>query len=105
MLRQFVIAGIHVYRRVARATGFRRTCLYGVSCSRHVEAIARAEGGREALRAMRVRFANCRPGYTFDFSDQGWSICCIGGAAIASAEASPALRSEADLLAAILVTP
>lgn len=83
-------------------TGFRRNCLFGVSCSRHVEAIARERGGRAAIRAMRVRFANCRPGYSFEFEDDSWHIECVGGMRVAAEDASVHVHREAIALLAVL---
>jgi hypothetical protein len=97
-----VVAGIHVYRAVARATGFRRRCLFAVSCSRHVEAVAREHGAVIAVRAMRLRFANCRPGYTFEFEDETWRVCCVAAMIIDEPDASVHLHQEAAVLRSVI---
>jgi len=97
-----VVAGIRGYRAAARVTGFRRNCLFRVSCSRHVEAVARAHGAVAAVRAMRLRFANCRPGYAFDFDESDWAITCIAGLRVDSADASVHVHREAELLRSLL---
>lgn len=57
---------------------------------------------RAGLRAMRHRFANCRPGYTFEFADDSWSVACVAGAVIPASEASDALHLEAGVVRSVL---
>lgn len=101
-IRWFVVAGIHGYRWLSRVTGFRRNCLFDVSCSRHVELVARESGARAAIRAMRLRFANCRPGYTFEFDDGSWHVECVAGLRIDESHASVHLHREAAVLGSLL---
>lgn len=62
-----LVGAIHLYRRIARRIRWRGRCLFAVSCSRHAERVAREEGAGVAMRAIRARFAACRPGYSFEF--------------------------------------
>jgi hypothetical protein len=48
-----------------------------------------------AVRAVRARFAACRPGYSFEFGDGRWQVRCVDGSVIGRADASPALHAEA----------
>lgn len=97
-----MIGAIRAYRLGARITGFNRNCLFDVSCSRHVEAIAREQGALAAIRAMRARFANCRPGYSFEFGEHSWRVECVAGMRLEQAQASVHLHREAALLQSVL---
>jgi putative component of membrane protein insertase Oxa1/YidC/SpoIIIJ protein YidD len=90
-----LVGAIHLYRWVARHLRWSRRCLFAVSCSRHAEQVARAEGAGVAVRAIRARFAACRPGYSFEFGGAGWQVRCVDGSVIADADASTAIHAEA----------
>lgn len=90
-----IVAAIHLYRWVARRIRWSRRCLFAVSCSRYAEVVTREEGAGAAVRAIRARFAACRPGYSFEFGDEGWQVHCVDGSVIAEADASTAVRAEA----------
>jgi putative component of membrane protein insertase Oxa1/YidC/SpoIIIJ protein YidD len=96
-----LVAAIRLYRAVACHIPRTRSCLFAVSCSRHVEAAARERGLAAGLLAMHRRFAACRPGYNFEFEDDRWRAVCVDSSAIADSEASQVVREEA---AACLLT-
>lgn len=102
MAARILVAAIQLYRWVARRVRWSRRCLFAVSCSRHVERVARDEGAGAALRAIRARFAACRPGYSFEFRDAGWQVRCVNGSVIADADASAAVHAEAAACLSVL---
>lgn len=101
MVAWVLVAAIRLYRWMARRVRWSRRCLFAVSCSRHAERVARAEGAGAALRAIQARFAACRPGYTFEFHDAGesggagWQVRCVDGSVIDDADTSAVVRAEA----------
>lgn len=92
-----LICFIAIYRIVAARIPRSRQCLYSISCSRHVEGIARDSGYRPAWRAMRIRLAACRPGYAFHFETNTWFALCVDGSMIPETEASEVVRKEAAI--------
>jgi putative component of membrane protein insertase Oxa1/YidC/SpoIIIJ protein YidD len=94
-LASILIVAIRMYRAAGRRIDRSRSCLYDVSCSRHVERVAAAHGFVAAMSAMRRRFSACRPQYSFEYDDAQWWIATRDGQIITSDEASPALISEA----------
>lgn len=90
-----LVAAIHFYRWMARRIRWSRRCLFAVSCSRYAEQAARAHGAGVAVRAIRARFAACRPGYSFEFGCAGWQVRCVDGSVIAAGDASPVVHAEA----------
>jgi putative component of membrane protein insertase Oxa1/YidC/SpoIIIJ protein YidD len=102
MLACLLIAAIHGYRAVKRLLPRRGQCLFAVSCSRHVELVARTQGLRAALTAARRRLAACRPGYHFEYQNDGWRLVCRNGAIIGQADAAPGLAAEAALCRLVL---
>lgn len=97
-----LVAAIRLYRWLARRIPWSRNCLYGISCSRHVERVAREAGLRAAVRAMRARWAACRPGYSFEYSDKSWRLRCADGSVIPPADASPVVHQEAAMCRLLL---
>lgn len=95
MLAWPLIVAIRLYRWAAGALPRRRTCLFDVSCSRYVERAAGEHGLAAAGGAIRERWAACRPGYTFEFDGDRWTVTCVDGSYIAADEASYAVRYEA----------
>ena len=61
-MKLLIIGLIRAYRILIRPI-YPKTCLYKESCSIHVERIARHDGTRAGLKALRYRMANCRSGY------------------------------------------
>lgn len=60
---KFILLGlIHTYRRYIKPY-YPKTCLYKESCSIYVERVARQDGFRAGIKALRYRIANCKPGY------------------------------------------
>jgi putative component of membrane protein insertase Oxa1/YidC/SpoIIIJ protein YidD len=104
MRAALLITGIRGYRAVKPLLPRRGQCLFAVSCSRHVELIARNQGFRAALAAMRHRLRACRPGYHFEYQNDGWRIVCRNGAVIGEADASPGLAAEAALCRRVLAS-
>jgi putative component of membrane protein insertase Oxa1/YidC/SpoIIIJ protein YidD len=94
-LAWLLVLSIKAYRIASRVVPRTRSCLFAVSCSRHVEQETRRRGFRAGVRAMRSRFAACRPGYTFEYDDESWWLIGVEGTAVASANLSPALVTEA----------
>lgn len=90
-----LVAAIHLYRWLARRLPRSRSCLFATSCSRHTERVARDEGIGGAVRAMRARFAACRPGYSFEFRGARWQVRCVDGSVIADTDASSPVHAEA----------
>lgn len=97
-----LLAAIRLYRWLARRLPWSRRCLFATSCSRHTEKVAREEGAGAAVRAMRARFAACRPGYSFEFGDARWQVRCVDGSVIADIEASPVVHAEAAVCSSLL---
>jgi putative component of membrane protein insertase Oxa1/YidC/SpoIIIJ protein YidD len=102
MLASLLIAAIQLYRAVAWRIPRTRDCLFVISCSRHVERIAAERGFWPAMRAMRARFAACRPGYSFEYEGCGWRAMCVDGSVIAAADASNVVRHEAAVCQRVL---
>lgn len=90
-----LILAIKLYRQVSWIDRRNRSCLFAVSCSRHVEQETRSHGFVEGVRSMRARFAACRPGYTFEYDDHTWWLVASEGTVVPSPDLSPALVAEA----------
>lgn len=99
-----LITAIRWYRRARVLLPFRGQCLFAVSCSRHVELLARQQGFTAALSAMRHRLTACRPGYHFEYQNDGWRVVCGNGAVIDQADASPGLAAQAAICQRVLVS-
>jgi hypothetical protein len=54
---------------------------------------------------MRLRFANCRPGYTFEFDGDSWWVECVAGMRIDQSQASIHLHREAATLGSLIHYP
>lgn len=102
MAARILVAAIHIYRWTARRLPWSRRCLFAVSCSRHVERVARESGIRMAVSELRARFAACRPGYSFEFDDACWQVHCVDGSVIDRADASPVVHAEARTCLSVL---
>jgi putative component of membrane protein insertase Oxa1/YidC/SpoIIIJ protein YidD len=96
-----LIWAIHLYRWVYRHTPLSRTCLFRESCSRRVEAVTRDDGLLAGLGVARWRLTRCRPGYRFQFDDDGWALVLRDGSVVPSVDASVVLADEAALLRAV----
>ncbi|MDC7997037.1 membrane protein insertion efficiency factor YidD [Gilvibacter sediminis] len=48
--------------------GFRPKCIYKESCSNHVYHITKTNGLSAGLKAFKLRYKNCRPGYSINNS-------------------------------------
>ena len=90
-----LIAAIRLYRLASRRIRRGRSCLFRVSCSRHVEHVASKHGFRASIAAMKARFRSCRPNYTFEFDDTGWWVVCRDGYRIGCEEVAPSVVLEA----------
>lgn len=95
-LAYLLVATILLYRVVATRISRTRSCLYKQSCSVAVESCTWESGFLAGLATMRGRFSSCRPGYSFEYDDEGWGIVCVNGSRIAAEDASDALVSEAQ---------
>lgn len=98
-MRWLLVACVHAYRAVAAYIGFRRTCLFDVSCSWHVEEALRRRGAVAGALAAWRRWRVCRPGYRFEYDAVGWSMVLVDGTSVLAEDVSPALGAEAALLA------
>lgn len=55
----------------------RRRCLFAESCSHHVYRLVRDEGARVGIRALRMRWKQCRPGYRVNWSATDGELCLV----------------------------
>lgn len=97
-MRWLLIGGIKAYRCSAGRVPRQRTCLYRVTCSRHTENVARRDGLRAGLAAMRARLRSCRPGYHFIFEHDNVVVVCVDGSQFSVDDASTAVVGEATRL-------
>lgn len=97
-----LVLAIRLYRSTLAKLPRSSVCLFDQTCSRYVEHIAGTGGLRAGLRAANRRLRSCRPGYTFEFEGDQWTICCVDGSVHEPSELAPALHDEARMLAACL---
>ena len=62
-MKRLLLAGIRSYWRLVPPAK-RRTCLFALSCSRHVFDVTEREGFAAGISALLRRYHTCRPGYT-----------------------------------------
>jgi len=94
-MRYFVIWIIWIYRWLM-PSGHRKVCLFRESCSMHVERVARESGCVAAFCALIKRFCCCRPGYSFQFTDEtnAWEFVCADGSRFSESEVAPHIAAE-----------
>lgn len=97
-----LVLAIRLFRRL-RPKGFRTRCLFRESCSRRVEREALTRGFAAALRVLRARMRECRPGSApaLDARDRP-SLRLPSGRVAAADELDPARVREAHAPIALL---
>lgn len=94
-MRCLLLAVVVLYWSVARVFRYRRTCLFRLSCSRHVFATAKSAGLLAGLAALRSRFRACRPGYRIEQGASGeFAMRLADGSMLPLHEASDAVERE-----------
>ena len=80
MLRILLLAAIRLYWWLVPEER-RRSCLFRLSCSRHVHAVTAGHGFVAGLRALRQRWRRCRPGYDvrWDSNREQWGVRFVDG--------------------------
>ncbi len=94
-MKWLLIALIRLYW-IAVPARLRRRCVYRESCSHHVERTARESGLMAGLRALLVRYRNCRGNYrsVFVAAEKKWTLHLASGEVLDVNEISPRLRRE-----------
>lgn len=73
----------------------RRDCIFHQSCSRHVYAILKQKGAYAGLKAFKLRFRQCRPGYhILLLPDQNYIMITADGSNISQEQICPRLLPQ-----------
>lgn len=75
-MRYLVIFVVRLYWAIIPASA-RRHCLFRESCSHYVFRAAKERGFRAAIKALRTRLKQCRPGYAPYTAPDGKEYCVL----------------------------
>lgn len=76
MIKWLLILPIKLYWKIIPPAQ-RRTCLFRISCSRHVYQVTQEKGLYQGLKALRYRFLNCRHGELFNHPVTGCQMMIL----------------------------
>ena len=94
-MKFFLLFCIKIYWKLIPPSR-RRSCLFAESCSKYVYRITKERGFWAGIKALRVRYKKCRPGYKIGYNaiDDTTEILLVDGTILKEQEMSKMFKTN-----------